>query len=168
MRASSCSLVSLDSFLLMKSLSVPLCWTLNSLQVSSMPRCSSFTSHNTFSRLTAHRWGQAGECHRVGYINSVLIALEAHLQPLCQRSAARCKTETLRGTSLSPRWRCSGAMSVSCLLISSPAAACKHIAVINIISSFSCIFSWWPVSLFSGLQMDELDPVQLCARARVC
>lgn len=61
MRASSCSLLSLDSFLLMKSLSVPLCWTLNSLQVSSMPRCSSFTSHNTFSRLTACRWGHAGE-----------------------------------------------------------------------------------------------------------
>lgn len=53
MRASSCSLLSRDSCLLMKSLSVLLCWTLNSLQVSSMPRCSSFTSHKTFSRLTA-------------------------------------------------------------------------------------------------------------------
>lgn len=52
-RASSCSLLSRVSFLLMKSLSVLLCWTLNSLQVSSMPRCSSFTSHSTFSRLTA-------------------------------------------------------------------------------------------------------------------
>lgn len=52
MRASSCSFTSRDSFLLMKSLSVELCWTLNSLQVNSIPRWRSFTSHRTFSRLT--------------------------------------------------------------------------------------------------------------------
>lgn len=52
MRASSCSLPSRDSFLLMKSFSVALCCTLNSLHVSSIPLWSSFTSLSTFSRLT--------------------------------------------------------------------------------------------------------------------
>lgn len=72
MRASSCSFVRRDSFLLMKSLSVALCDTLNSLQVSSMPRCSSFTSHRTFSRLTVVQVS-AGECHRPLYYSSTMI-----------------------------------------------------------------------------------------------
>lgn len=64
MRASSCSLPSRDSFLLMKSFSVALCCTLNSLHVNSIPLWSSFTSLSTFSRLTGRMENVGNEGRR--------------------------------------------------------------------------------------------------------
>lgn len=66
--------------------------------------------------------------------------VETHLRRPCLRSEARCKTETLQDTSVSPHLRCSEVMSASCPSTWSPAAEHKHVlwnktAMINLLLS---------------------------------